>query len=57
MPTSQTGTIPYDELLPHSVTFSVRVRTLKVLDLPTLIEVKTAAGRDKDRIAVAHLLN
>jgi hypothetical protein len=30
--------------------------TLQILDLPTLIEVKTAAGRARDRIAVPLLL-
>lgn len=46
----------YDELLPHTVTYDVGGRSLRVLDVPTLIEVKTAAGRTKDKLAVIELL-
>jgi hypothetical protein len=46
----------YDDLLAHSVEIPVLARTVRVLDLATLIEVKTSAGREKDKLAVAHLL-
>jgi hypothetical protein len=46
----------YEELVPHTVAFDVEQHELRVLDLPTLIEVKTAAGRPKDKIVVAELL-
>jgi hypothetical protein len=45
----------YDELLPHTELFDIGGYPVRVLDLPTLIEVKSAAGRDKDKLAVAHL--
>ncbi len=46
----------FEELLPNSIVFDAEGRGLRVLDLPTLIEVKTAAGRPKDKLAVAELL-
>ncbi len=46
----------YQELLPHTTPYEVEGRVLRVLDLPTLIEVKTAAGRPKDKLAVIELL-
>jgi hypothetical protein len=46
----------YEELLPHTVALEVDRNELHVLDLPTLIEVKTAAGRPKDKIVVVELL-
>lgn len=46
----------YDELLPLTVEKVIEGRRVRVLDLQTLIEVKTAAGREKDKIAVGHLL-
>jgi hypothetical protein len=45
----------YDDLLPYSLeveAFGVRFRCV---DLPTLIRIKTAAGRAKDREAIAEL--
>jgi hypothetical protein len=45
----------YDDLLPHTVeveAFGVRFRCV---DLPTLIHIKAAAGRAKDREALAEL--
>jgi predicted nucleotidyltransferase len=45
----------YDELLPHTELFDIGGLAVRVLDLPTLIEIKAAAGRDKDKLAVAHL--
>ena len=44
------------ELLEHSTTVSDGDLTVRVLDLPTLIEVKAAAGRAKDRLTVPILL-
>lgn len=46
----------YDELLQHSEPLVEDGRVLHVLDLPTLIEVKTKAGRPKDRIALPVLI-
>jgi len=46
----------YEELLSHTVAFDVDGHELQVLDLPTLIEIKTAAGRPKDKLVVAELL-
>ena len=46
----------FPELLPHTIALDVEGRLLRVLDLPTLIEVKTAAGRTKDKLVVAELL-
>jgi predicted nucleotidyltransferase len=46
----------YEELLPHTVELAVDRRALQILDLSTLIQVKTAAGRPKDKVVVAELL-
>ena len=46
----------YDELLAHSETVVEEGRMLRVLDLQTLIEVKTKAGRPKDRIVLPVLV-
>jgi hypothetical protein len=46
----------YDELLPHCISVRDEGRLLYVLDLPTLIETKTKAGRPKDRIALPILI-
>lgn len=46
----------YDELLPHSIEMMVDRRPLRVLDLETLIEVKAAANRPKDRLVLPILL-
>jgi len=46
----------YDELLPHSRSVPDEGRTLRVLDLPTLIAVKTKAGRPKDRVVLPILI-
>ena len=45
----------YDELVTSTEVLALEGRTLRVLDLPTLIEVKTAAGRTKDLLAVVEL--
>ena len=52
----QLGELGYEELLTRSVVVADGSLTLHVLDLPTLIEVKTRAGRPKDRIALPLLL-
>jgi hypothetical protein len=46
----------YDELLAHSQLMSDGQRVLRVLDLPTLIAVKTKAGRPKDRVMLPILI-
>jgi hypothetical protein len=46
----------YDELLSHSEVMSDGGRRVRVVDLPTLIEIKTGAGRAKDRLVVPILL-
>lgn len=52
----QLGPLGYDELLPRSVLVADGALSLYVLDLPALIEVKTQAGRAKDKIALPLLL-
>ncbi|WP_437578728.1 hypothetical protein [Sorangium sp. So ce887] len=46
----------YEELLPHSQLIIDEGRTLRVLDLPTLIAVKAKAGRPKDRMVLPVLI-
>ena len=46
----------YDELLAHSQLMSDGEHVLRVLDLPTLIAVKTKAGRPKDRVVLPILI-
>lgn len=46
----------YDELLAHSELLVEEGRLLRVLDLPTLIAVKTMAGRPKDRVVLPILI-
>jgi hypothetical protein len=46
----------YEELLAHTDAINDEGRRLLVLDLPTLIEVKTSAGRPKDRIVLPILI-
>lgn len=46
----------YSELEPHTDRIQDEHDELLVLDLPTLIEVKTKAGRPKDRLVVPVLL-
>lgn len=46
----------YDELLLHSEPITDEGRLLRVLDLPTLIEVKTKAGRPKDKLVLPLLI-
>lgn len=46
----------YDELLPHTEVVRDEGLSLRVLDLPTLIEMKTKAGRPKDRVVLPILI-
>ncbi len=46
----------YDELLPHSETLTEGELSFRVLDLPTLIDVKMKTGRAKDRAVLPILL-
>jgi len=46
----------YDELLAHSEVVVEDGRRLQLLDLPTLIAVKTRAGRPKDRVVLPILI-
>lgn len=46
----------FDELLAHSQSMVDEGRLLRVLDLPTLITVKTKAGRPKDRLVLPILI-
>ena len=45
----------YNDLLPHSFDVEAFGVRFKCLDLPTLIRIKEAAGRPKDREAIAEL--
>jgi predicted nucleotidyltransferase len=45
----------YSDLLPHSFDVDAFGVRFKCLNLPTLIRIKEAAGRSKDREAVAEL--
>ncbi len=46
----------YDDLLPHSVVLTDGVTQIRVLDLDTLIAVKAAAGRARDKLVLPILL-
>jgi hypothetical protein len=46
----------YDELLPHSETLSDGEIRIRVLDLDTLIDIKSKTGREKDSLVVPILL-
>ena len=48
--------LDYDQLLPHSEVVNDGALALKVLDLPTLISVKTKTGRPKDRLVLPILI-
>lgn len=45
----------YDTLLAHAVPFEIDGLEVRVVDLPTLIRLKKAAGRPKDLEAIAEL--
>jgi hypothetical protein len=46
----------YDELLPHTQLLSDGSSQIRVLDLETLIAVKAAAGRPRDKLVLPILL-
>jgi len=46
----------YQELAQHSVAIDAGDLNLKVIDLPTLIEIKSSTGRVRDRLVVPLLL-
>ena len=46
----------YDQLLEHTVTMRDQEIQIRVVDLPTLIEIKSKVGRQKDKIVVADLV-
>ena len=46
----------YDELLPKTEVLTEGPRQIRLLDLPTLIEVKATAGRAKDRLVLPILI-
>lgn len=46
----------YDWLLPRSEELARDTRRVRIVSLPTLIELKTAAGRVKDRMAIPVLV-
>ena len=52
----QVEEVGYEELLPRTVVVTDGTLSLRVLDLPALIEVKTRAARPKDKIASPLLL-
>jgi hypothetical protein len=52
----QLDELRYEELLPRSIVVEDGSISLRVLDLPALIEVKTKAGRPKDKLALPLLL-
>ncbi len=52
----QLGDLGYEELLPRTILVEDGALALRVLDLPTLIEVKTRAARPKDKLALPLLL-
>ena len=46
----------YEALLPYTTSVEDGVISLRVLDLPSLIEIKTRAARPKDKLAIPLLL-
>jgi hypothetical protein len=46
----------YEELLPHVESMRDDDLEIRVLDVPTLIDVKSKVGRPKDRVVVAELV-
>ena len=46
----------YDELVAHSIEVEAADRRIRVLDLPTLIEIKRSTGRARDAFVVPLLL-
>jgi hypothetical protein len=50
-----TGLGDFSALAAHTETIDVNGRPMRVLDLDSLIQAKTAAGRIKDKLGVMHL--
>jgi hypothetical protein len=46
----------YEELLPHTEVFEDERRRIRVIDLATLIEIKTGTGRARDKLSLPVLL-
>jgi predicted nucleotidyltransferase len=46
----------YDELLPHSTTVVLRGRSVRIVDLDKLIDLKRRANREKDRLVLPVLM-
>lgn len=46
----------FDELLPHSESMEDGRLRIRVIDLPTLVEIKASAGRAKDKLVLPLLL-
>lgn len=46
----------YDELIAHTDVVDFDGRELRIIDLETLIEIKSSTGRAKDRLVVPILL-
>jgi hypothetical protein len=46
----------YEQLLPHSEVMHDEGIEIRVVDLPTLIEIKSRVGRAKDKLVVAELI-
>jgi hypothetical protein len=46
----------YDELLPHTEAMRDGDLEIRVVDLPTLIDIKSKVGRAKDKLVVSELL-
>jgi hypothetical protein len=46
----------YEELLPHTEVMRDEGIEIRVVDLPTLIEIKSRVGRAKDKLVVAELI-
>jgi hypothetical protein len=46
----------YDELMPHSEVMRDEEIEIRVVDLPTLIDIKSKVGRTKDKLVVADLI-
>src|SRR5689334_2092441 len=46
----------YEELLPHGEVMRDEDIEVRVVDLPTLIDIKSKVGRAKDKLVVAELI-
>jgi hypothetical protein len=46
----------YEQLLPHTEIMRDEEIEIRVVDLPTLIDIKSKVGRTKDKLVVAELI-